>query len=343
MIIVRISSGLGNQLFQYAFYNLMKKTYPETEVYADVTTWFNKNSEHHGYELENIFSNVENSLFEINRASAGNMWKTTGIIPNMYTGSFGKKWDKVLRYPNRVIREFTEKSVEPYILDQLDGSLSNEDLIDENGKVRNAFFEKVMNLDTSKNWLITGYYIEEKYYESVHDLLLDKLVFPDFNRVVGNITSENQSQVNRNKEYAELIQSSDSVSLHVRRGDYLSDFYKDRFISLGEEYYKKAVEYIDGITSGGAKYFIFSDDKEFVENAFDWLPNKVIVTGNEGTNSFRDMQLMSLCKHNIIANSTFSQWGSLLNKNKNHKTVYPKAYMADKDNEIKKDQNWIRL
>lgn len=343
MITVRISSGLGNQLFQYAFYNLMKETYPDTEVYADVTTWFNKNNEHNGYELENIFGDVEGSSFEIRRATASVLWKTMGIIPNMSRSEFGKKWDRIIRYPNRIIREFTEKSTSPFHIDQMNDSFANDS---------NCFFEKVMNLDTSKNWMIDGYYIEEKYYGQVIDLLKSKLVFPPFEKVIlsqsknGNKDEANSNalyQIEKNIEYAEGILSSYSVSIHVRRGDYLSDFYKDRFISLGEDYYKRAVNYINTNVSNDAKFFIFSDDKDFVEKAFDWIENKVVVTGNEGVNSFKDMQLMSLCRHNIIANSTFSQWGALLNCNENHLTIYPKAYMVDKDNEVKNDKNWIRM
>jgi len=55
------------------------------------------------------------------------------------------------------------------------------------------------------------------------------------------------------------------------------------------------------------------------------------------------MQLMSMCKYNITANSTFSQWGALLNADPSHLTIYPKSYMSDADNEIKSDKTWIMI
>ena len=70
---------------------------------------------------------------------------------------------------------------------------------------------------------------------------------------------------------------------------------------------------------------------------------RIIVSGNSGDKSFRDMQLMSICNHNIVANSTFSQWGALLNCNDNHTVIYPKTYMVDKDNEEKTTPGWVRL
>lgn len=321
MIIVRLTSGLGNQMYQYCFYELMRERYGEDLVRADVT-WFNANNDHHGYELEKIFGSVEGSEFHIDYAKYWDMFKATGIIPNYH----GKLFEKFRRYPNRIIREFTGKNRKPYMLDQLTGNISNADTVDENGVVHNDFYDKVMNLDTTKDWYIIGFFIEQKFYSRRLDSIRKKLVF-------GKIKKESA------KEFANKIINTNSVSLHVRRGDYLSDLYKDMFVSLGRDYYEKAVNYIKEKVDKPV-FYIFSDDKNFVEKEFEWLSDKVIVTGNDGDDSFLDMQLMSLCKHNIIANSTFSQWGSLLNKNEEHITIYPKGYLKDQDNEVKEIKGW---
>jgi len=145
-----------------------------------------------------------------------------------------------------------------------------------------------------------------------------------------------------NADLARKMEQEDSVSIHVRRGDYLSSTYSNKFKSLGMDYYDKAVEIIRENISN-PKFYIFSEDADYVAKAFEKLSDKTIVTINSGADSFRDMQLMTKCKANIIANSTFSQWGSILNDNPEHITVYPAVYMADEDTEVRSLPGWIRV
>ncbi len=338
MIIVRITSGLGNQMFQYAFYRLMQERYPETEVRADIT-WFHANDDHHGYELERIFADVSGSDFMLKKASMGQLCRVTGMIPNFMSGNAGIAFEKIRRYPNRIIREFTQKKCLPRRIDELElcfgeGVMTAEEL-----------YQKVMHLDTSKDWYLWGFWIEEMYYKErlLNGQLQRELKFPDFsvqNSVRADIQDGNQSSIS-NEMLADQITTTDSVSIHVRRGDYLGKYASD-FIALGREYYERATDYIEERVESPT-YYIFSDDIDFVKQEFSWLKSYVVVTGNEGNDSFRDMQLMSLCKHNIIANSTFSQWGAFLNQNAGHITVYPQVYMRTKDNEKKTLPNWVML
>jgi len=317
MIIVRITSGMGNQMFQYSFYRLMQKLYPNTEVKLDLT-WFYANDDHHGYELERAFGGREGSRLYINEAGKFEILKVTGLLPNLCSkgGAAGRKFEQFRRYPNRLLREFTQNARKPYVIDELNGGITELDSF-------------VRNLDVNKNWYFIGFFIGESYYKEVIDQVREEFVFPDF-------IDET------NKALASRIINGNSVSIHVRRGDYLTT-YAGMFAPLGEKYYKKAVETIREKSSSESEYFIFSDDPEFVKTEFDWLSNKTIVTNNTGDDSFRDMQLMSLCKHNIIANSTFSQWGALLNKNEGHLTVYPSAYLTGQDNEMKTLPGWVRV
>ncbi|MBQ7464183.1 MAG: alpha-1,2-fucosyltransferase, partial [Lachnospiraceae bacterium] len=123
---------------------------------------------------------------------------------------------------------------------------------------------------------------------------------------------------------------------------YLSSLYEDKFVSLGMDFYRRAADVILSAYPD-ARFFIFSDDKDFISKSFDWLENKVVVTGNTGADSYRDMYLMSICDHNIIANSTFSTWGALLNKNENKMVIYPEKYLSGQDSEKKTLKGWVRL
>lgn len=312
MIIVRITSGLGNQMYQYAFYRLMQELYGEDQVRADVT-WFYANNDHHGYELERIFGSVAGSEFAIKKATAAQIFHATGLIPNICKGRLGKAFEKFRRYPNRILREFTGKSRTGNIIDYVDRKTTETDLF---------------HLPQEHDWYLKGFFIEEQYYRDRLEQLRRELVFPPF-------------AADENEVLADKIKKTNSVSIHVRRGDYLTT-YESMFVALGREYYEKAVAYIESHVENPV-YYIFSDDSDFVKEQFDWLPNKTIVTHNTGENSFRDMQLMSICKHNIIANSTFSQWGSLLNENKEHLTIYPAAYLRGEESEVKTLENWVRI
>ena len=321
MIILRITSGLGNQMYQYAFYTLLKEKYKDTEVLCD-TTWFHSNFEGRRYELERVFGGVNNSLFEIKKASVRQIINLSGRVPNLFDGTFGVVFDKIRWVINRLLKNNKLKSRKPYIIEQYGQDSLSED----------EFYNAVMNLDTTKDYYITGFFIEEKFYSQVIDRVRDCFLF--------RTLSEEW-----NIAYADKINNCESVSIHVRRGDYLSDIYKDKFLTLGKDYYEAAVNYVrehaDNLSR--LKFFIFSDDADFVNEEFEWLEDKVIVTGNSGDLGYRDMQLMSMCKYNIIANSTFSQWAALLNVCPKHLVIYQKAYMTDTDNEVKSDKNWIMI
>lgn len=300
-------------MYQYNLYRYLKEKYPSVEVKADLT-WFYTNNDHHGFELKRIFEGVDNSDFSLTEATKKEIYSCSGQIPVPVKGLPAKPIKFLLGPVNRKLREAKVPEKCGITLDQLEGDIP---------------FEIIDNLDSKRNYYICGFFIEEHYYGERIDKLKKEFIFPKIE------DDENASMLKQ-------IDESDSVSIHVRRGDYLSSTYSDRFISLGRDYYEKATEYIKGKTSN-PRFFIFSDDCEYIKEAFSWLDDKVIVDINSGDNSFRDMQLMAGCKHNIIANSTFSQWAAILNRNPGHITVYPGKYLSDADAENKACEGWIRL
>jgi len=116
------------------------------------------------------------------------------------------------------------------------------------------------------------------------------------------------------------IQKNNSVSVHIRRGDYVGHCF---FNTIPIEFYLKAINIIQESVPNPV-FYIFCDNIKWAEEAFPSNNNKFIfVSWNTKENSYKDMQLMSLCKHNIIANSTFSWWGAYLNKNSKKIVIAP--------------------
>lgn len=315
MIIVRFTSGLGNQMYQYNLYRYLEEKYPNASVKADLT-WFNANNDHHGFELKKIFENVPNTKFCLKEATLREIYSVSGQVPVFVKGPFARTVRFLLGPVNRKLREAHKPEKCGTTYDQLEASIP---------------FEVLDKLDINRNYYIGGFFVEEHYYKERIDRLKQELIFPEFDD--GDV---------KNQEILGNIKASESVSIHVRRGDYLSSTYSDRFISLGREYYEEAVNYLKGKIKA-PKFFIFSDDPEYINEAFSWLEERVIVDINRGDASYKDMQLMANCKHNIIANSTFSQWAAILNGNSGHITVYPQKYLSDEDSEIKTVEGWVRI
>jgi hypothetical protein len=136
------------------------------------------------------------------------------------------------------------------------------------------------------------------------------------------------------------IQQTNSVSVHVRRGDYLSSATHQ---PTSADYYKNAVEMMTKKVSNPT-YFIFSDDINWCKENLN-LPMAQYISHNTGVRSYIDMQLMSYCKHNIIANSSFSWWGAWLNNNSDKVIIAPEIWLQKFDIKSKEliPNDWITI
>lgn len=147
---------------------------------------------------------------------------------------------------------------------------------------------------------------------------------------------------NKNKWLLNEIRNSNSVFVHVRRGDYFSPMYKDRFSGCCTlDYYNKALNYIKERVDS-PHFFIFSDDINWAKNNLK-VNNPIFIDWNTGENSPLDLYLMSNCKYAIMANSTFSYWGARLGNPKLIVT-YPERWInppAKVGDLFPKD--WIKL
>lgn len=168
-----------------------------------------------------------------------------------------------------------------------------------------CFYEEIFNLSEIQSYMLEGSWVNVRYFQEYYEEIKQIFSFPEI-------------QGEDNLNYAEEIRNSNSVSVHIRRTDYKNS----GMINLLPEFYKRAKQIVEEKVQN-PRYFIFSDDPEDISDYLSLFDDYVLISGNSGKESYRDMQLMSLCRHNIIPNSTFSFWGAFLNKNPDKIVIAP--------------------
>ena len=265
---VKLTGGLGNQMFQFAAgYSIAKKY--NVKLSLDLRR-FNRRQDHNGFELQEVFDICSKVNFLNNPINFGFI-------------------------------NFKE-------------ILNNVDITFHNFKEPHYHYTNKI-LDIPKRSLLNGYWQSELY-------------FKDYTQEIKKIFNFSKQLDKKNSLVANDINRNNSISIHVRRGDYLFKENNNHYVDL-RKYYLKAVEESSKIFNN-PKYFIFTDDSLWVTKNLILNYPYTIVDVNDGLHSFFDMYLMSLCKSNIIANSSFSWWSAWLNNN-NDKIVYaPKYWFNDK-------------
>lgn len=289
-MIVKITGGLGNQIFQYAFAKALQYKYPQMKVELD-THFYEEKEVHNGYELENVF----------------------GINEQYYVG-------------NSTVRELINKIHVKLGIVRGAKSVQRKDYFAE---ISIGYFLDCTD-DISEEMYFDGYWQSESYFDNITEQVRSALKFTPINE-------------GKNARVAQIIDETVSVALHVRRGDYLSS---GRYICLGNtQYYKEAVKLLKEKIPA-PRFFVFSDDIEWCRNELNLPADSIFVDWNNGSNSFRDMQLMSMCKHNIIANSSFSWWGAWLNSSPEKIVIAPNHfYKKDSgfDDSMLIPKKWITI
>lgn len=185
---------------------------------------------------------------------------------------------------------------------------------------------EIMMMD---NVYLSGYWQSEKYFKDIRDIILQEFSFPEEIK-------------KRATDLCERIKEENSVSLHVRRSDYLTEQNIKLYGNIcNEKYYKSAMDYMESQVNK-LHYYVFTDDLQWA-NAYFIGDKYTIVDGNRGKDSWVDMYLMSQCKHNIIANSTFSWWGAWLNQNDNKIVVSPSKWFNTYDAQDIICNEWVRV
>jgi hypothetical protein len=174
------------------------------------------------------------------------------------------------------------------------------------------FNKNLLKEKITKNTVLHGFFQSEKYFIHNRKIVLKLFRF----RKINNKLLQN---------YMNLINNKNSVAIHIRRGDYLSNPKARRYHGvLGVNYYKKSINYIKKRVRKPI-FFIFSDDIELVKKTFRFLNNEQYIF-TDTKSSINDLHLMSKCKHCIIANSSFSWWAAWLSTNKDKIICAPKNW-----------------
>lgn len=199
-------------------------------------------------------------------------------------------------------------------------------------KVKERFFnfdETLLNLQG--DLYLCGYWQTEKYFLDIRQDLLQ-----DF--------TPREQLPPEAVRFSEMMKNTNSVSLHIRRGDYARDPKTSSIHGVQPlSYYQKAVNVISEKVKD-PKYFIFSDEIEWAKEHLNFLKDVEFVSAQKFENHV-EMTLMSHCQHNIIANSSFSWWGAWLNLNPKKIVIAPQKWFASGGRNTKDilPESWVQI
>ena len=214
-----------------------------------------------------------------------------------------------------------------FIIDKvfdLDLVFSEDDIILSNNRFVKKFFsfglgrkrvisEEVFNADDIAKYTsirFVGYWQTSEFVKEMYSKVKNLFEFKV------NLSSEAEY-------FMKSIEGGNSVAIHIRKGDYVDKKNKELYGLCSGNYYSKAIEQLNNKVIGEKAFYIFSDDIAYSK---ELLSNDLDLTFVELNNEIEELFLMHKCKHQIIANSTFSWWGATLNTNKEKVVIYPNPW-----------------
>ncbi len=279
MIVVKISDGLGNQIFQYAYARWLQ-TRIRHKIYLDISD-INKMAD----RLSDAKKKKE--LCDMREYQLNNLRIAIPVMDQKISSAICQKRNQGNRFWN-YCRELRLLPV-VYV---------NESVCNEDG----------FRFSKWQNYYVEGYFCDKKYYEKEPESLRRELSL--------------KKKMVISEELRGILSDRNTVSIHVRRGDFLRF---GRNIS-GSDYYTRAINYMkDKIDN--PFFLIFSDDVEWVEKNMD-LKLEHRMMSRQGYSDCEELMLMSMCRNNITANSTFSYWGAWLNPNREKIVVSPRGWRS---------------
>lgn len=280
MRIQRLSGGLACQVFQYVFMRFGQMQHPQEDWYLDDSEFF-VSDKYNGYELEKVF----------------------GVKPKLLSSTFDEDvWAEMMEKKRAGISipQMMMESGIPMIMYAEDDTYKTQNpftghvyrMMPEGG-----FYPEIPTIDAA-NVYYHGTWIEKNWLDSYRDVMLKELKFPEIKSSQANL-------------YMNEIMKGTSVALHIRRGDYVE-------LGLAQDtgYYFNALRDLSKMYENFTVY-VFSDDlfwcnQHAYELGLNFAPKVVYISGNMKEESFVDLQLMSMCKIIVMANSAFSFLAGLL-------------------------------
>ena len=275
MIVVRLTGGLGNQLFQYAMgrYHSLRHSVElvlEDSFYIDPPA----DSTPRQYDLDKYPIVARRSNAEERHA-----WRS-------YTGRISKRFRRFVDFPGPFI----------YVHE------------------RPGQFNSNVN-ELGDGIFLDGYWQSERYFPGIQASL-----YADFLPLLPMLSEDTRISA--------IMKARQSISLHIRRGDYVSNIAANTIHGVcGLDYYDRAIRYMVERQTDPV-FFIFSDDMQWVKKNLVINYPHVFVEHNSSTKAFQDLRLMSQCNHHILANSSFSWWGAWLNPSAEKLIVRPRTWFV---------------
>ena len=270
LVVIQLSGGMGNQMFQYALYLQLKALGKNVKI--------DDSTEYEGRNARPIRLSVFDAKYDM----------PTEVEMKCLTDSY-------LDTVSKVRRKLTGRKTAAYV------------------EKSQLFDQKVLEMNRA---YLMGCWQSEKYFVNVKGKVREAFTFKNID------LSESM------KSYAEAMESSNSVSVHIRRGDYLQ---VDEVYGgiCTEEYYETAMKKMRE-EMPDCHFFIFTNDVPWVKEHMQG-ENITVVEGNDEDAGYIDMYLMTKCKHYILANSSFSWWGCYLNPSKDKKVIAPRIWANGRD------------
>jgi len=288
MIVIRLTGGLGNKMFQYALYKSIIASGKEALIddFSFVPSW-----DFEIIKLQQIFPNASYEIATI-----------------------------------KLIEQFEGKSLFLNKIRRRLNFLFKKKIITDKSLKFNSLISKLQG-----DYFLSGLWQSEKYFLDSREIIKDSFQFKKFRDEKNISLSEELSQVS-------------SVAIHIRKG---ADYERKNVIgTCDKNYYKRAIKLIQKRVKE-PNFYIFTDNEKWVfENITEIDYTLVNWNPISGIENYLDMQLMSCCKHNIIANSSYSWWGAWLNSNPDKIILCPEKWYNKSSCLNTSDlipESWIKL